>query len=71
MMLANELERMDTMPVTDIVAYVNQLGMRLENTNCTDEERKDILTLLRKLTERVSFLKIWLDPASSRSMCGH
>jgi hypothetical protein len=71
MMLANELERIDVMAITDVVAYVNQLGMRLENNNCTAEERKNVIVLLQKLTERVRFLKIRLEPASSRAMCGH
>jgi len=71
MMLTNELERIDTMAITDVVAYVNQLGMRLECSDCTVEERMNGLALLRKLTERVRFLKIWLDSASSRAMCSH
>ena len=71
MMLTNELERIDTMAITDVVAYVNQLGMRLECSDCTAEERENGLALLRKLTERVRFLKIWLDSASSRAMCSH
>jgi hypothetical protein len=68
-MLTNELERIDTMAVIDIVAYVNRLGMRLECSDCTLEERMNGLALLRKLTERVRFLKIWLNSTSSRAMC--
>ena len=68
-MLANELEKIETMTITDIVAYVNQLGMRLENPNCTAEERRELLSIMQKLTDRVRFLKICLGPASSRAMC--
>ena len=69
--LKDELERIDTMTNLDIVAYVNRLGMRLEHSNCTDEERKYGLELLRMLTERVRLLKVTLKPGSHRAMCSH
>ena len=65
MKLKNELKRMDAMSITDVVAYVNRLSMRLECNDCTVEERKNGLALLLRLTQRVRFLKIRLDPASS------
>jgi len=71
MTLKNELERVDTMTITDVVAYVNRLCMRLERNDCTAEERKNGLDLLIKLDERVRFLKMKLEPASSRAMCSH
>ena len=69
--LKDELERIDTMTILDIVAYVNRLCMRLESINCTEEERKNGLELLRMLTERVRLLKVRLAPGSNRAMCSH
>ena len=60
--LREELQRIDTLTVIEAVAYVNQLIGRLEHNDCTDEERKDGLMLLERLTERVRFLKIRMEP---------
>ena len=70
-MLKHELERVETMSVIDVVAYVNRLMMRLEHYDCTDEERKNGLELLWRLTERVRFLKVNLEATSSRFSPGH
>ena len=70
-MLKHELERVETMSVIDVVAYVNRLMMRLEHNDCTDEERKNGLELLWRLTERVRFLKVNLEATSSRFSTGH
>lgn len=67
----DELERIESMSIIDVVAYINRLGMRLENANCTSEERKNGLDLLQKLTERVRFLKIRLKSGATRTMCSH
>lgn len=60
-----DLERIKTMTITEAVAYVNRLTSRMKCDDCTDEERKNGLELLRRLTERVRFLKIPLEPAFS------
>ena len=60
-----DLERIKTMTVTEAVAYANRLTSRMKCDVCTDEERKNGLDLLRRLTERVRFLKIPLEPAFS------
>ena len=70
-MLKDELEKIDTMTIMDVVAYVNRLGMRLEHDNCTADERKNGLELLLRLTERVRLLKIRIAPGASRVMCSH
>ena len=62
-----ELEKVDSLTIIEAVAYANRLVSRLECTDCTDEARKDGLELLRRLTERVRFLKITLEPAFSRT----
>lgn len=62
-----ELERVDSLTIIEAVAYANRLVTRLESTDCTDEERKNGLELLRRLTERVRFLKITLEPAFSQT----
>ena len=59
----DDLERITTMTITEAVAYANRLTSRLKCDDCTDEERKNGLELLRRLTERVRFLKIALEPA--------
>jgi hypothetical protein len=64
-MRQKELERVDTLTIIEAVAYANQLIGRLKCNDCTDEERKNGLELLRRLTERVSFLKITLEPSLS------
>jgi hypothetical protein len=60
-----ELERIDTLTIVEAVAYVNRLIRRLEHNGCTEGERKGGLMLLERLTERVRFLKIKLEPAYS------
>jgi len=60
-----DLERIDTMTIIEAVAYANQLSSRLNCNDCTDEERKNGLVLLGRLTDRVHFLKIKLEPAIS------
>jgi hypothetical protein len=60
-----DLERIKTMTVTEAVAYANRLTNRMKCDDCTDEERKNGLELLRRLTDRVRFLKIPLEPAFS------
>ena len=57
-----ELDRIDTLSIIQIVAYVSWLNIRLSSTGCTDEERKNGLELLGRLTQRVQFLKITLQP---------
>jgi hypothetical protein len=66
-----ELERVDTLTIIEAVAYVNRLSSRLKCNDCTDEERKNGLKLLERLTERVRFLKITLEPAFFRTRRGH
>ena len=58
-----ELERVDTLTIMEAVAYANRLSIRLKRSDCTDEERRNGLELLERLTERVQFLKITLEPA--------
>jgi hypothetical protein len=57
-----ELERINTMTTLEAVAYANRLSNRLKCDNCTDEERQDGAEILGRLAERVSFLKITLEP---------
>ena len=57
-----ELERIDTMAALDAVAYANRVSHRLQCDDCAHEERQNGLALLERLTERVSFLKITLEP---------
>ena len=57
-----ELERIDTMTALEAVAYANRLSNRLKCDACAHEERQNGLALLERLTERVSFLKITLEP---------
>ena len=59
---AEELGRIDTMTTLEAVAYANRLSNRLKCDDCTDEERMNGLELLGRLTERVQFLKITLEP---------
>ena len=63
-MQLEELERINTMPTLEAVAYANQLSNRLKCNNCTDEERTNGLELLSLLSERVPFLKITLEPST-------
>jgi hypothetical protein len=60
-----DLKRIDTMTIIEAVAYANRLSRRLNCNDCTDEERKNGLVLLGRLTDRVRFLKIKLEPAFS------
>jgi len=66
-----ELDRIDTLRLIEAAAYANRLSSRLKQNDCTDEERKNVLKLLERLTERVRFLKIALDPAFYRTSWGH
>lgn len=61
-----ELERIDTMSILEAVAYANRLSRSLNCDECTDEEKMNKLELLRRLTVRVHFLKINLEPVYSR-----
>lgn len=63
--LREEFEKIDALTIVETVAYVNRLIARLERNNCTDEERKKGMMQLVRLTERVRFLKIPLEPAFS------
>jgi len=58
-----ELDRIDTLTIIEAVAYANKLSNLLKCSDCTDEERKNGIELLGRLTERVHFLKIALEPA--------
>lgn len=58
-----DLDRITTMTISEAVAYANLLSSRLKRDDCTDEERKNGLVLLGRLTERVNFLKITVEPA--------
>ena len=58
-----DLERIKTMTIIEAVAYANRLNIRLRCNSCTDEERKNGLKLFERLTERVHFLNITLEPA--------
>jgi hypothetical protein len=57
-----ELDRIDTLTIIEAVAYANRLSSQLQCDDCTDEERKSGLEILGRLTERVHFLKITLEP---------
>ena len=70
-MRQEELERVDTLTIIEAVAYANRLSSRLKCNDCTDEERMNGLELLSRLTERVHFLKITLEPAFSRIGWSH
>jgi len=63
-----ELERIDTMTILEAVAYANRLSKRLSSYECTDEEKTNALELLGRLTARVRFLKITLEPVYSRAI---
>ena len=64
-MRQEELDRIDALTIIEAVAYANRLSIQLKCNDCTDEERKNKLELLGRLTERVRFLKITLVPAFS------
>jgi hypothetical protein len=60
--LQDELDKVDTLSILQVAAYVNLLNILLVSNNFTDEERKNGLALLERLTERVCFLKTTLSP---------
>jgi hypothetical protein len=60
-----ELDRIDALTIIEAVAYANRLSIQLKCNDCPDEERKNGLELLGRLTERVRFLKITLESAFS------
>ena len=64
-MRQEELGRVDTLTIIQIVAYVKWLNIRLRSNDCTGEERKNGLALLERLIERVHFLKTTLSPIFS------
>ena len=66
-----ELERVNTLTIIEAVAYANRLTHRLRRHDCTHEERKNGLELLRRLTLRVRFLKIALEPRYYQTGPGH
>ena len=61
-MLQEELDRVDTLTIIQIAAYVHHLNIHLRSNDCTDGERKSGLELLERLTERVRFLNRALEP---------
>ena len=56
------LERIKAMTTLEAVAYANRLSNRFKCDDCTDEERQRVVELLGRLADRVSFLKITLEP---------
>lgn len=66
-----DLEKVDTLTVIEAVAYANRLASRLKCNDCTDEERSNGLELLWRLTARVRFLRITLEPAFFHTEWGH
>jgi hypothetical protein len=66
-----ELDRVNTLSIIEAVAYANRLTHRLKRNDCTPEERKNGLELLQRLTQRVHFLKIALEPDYFRTGPGH
>ena len=63
-----ELQRIDTLTVAEAVAYVNRLVSRLNRSDCSEEERNNGVELLGRLTERVRFLNITLEPVIYRTV---
>jgi len=61
-MRTEELEKIKAMTTLETVAYANRLCNRIKCDDCTDEERQKVVELLRQLADRVSFLKITLEP---------
>ena len=55
-------ERIKAMTTLEAVAYANRLSNRFKCDDCTDEERQKVGELLGRLADRVSFLKITLEP---------
>jgi hypothetical protein len=60
-----ELDRIEVLTLIEAVSYASRLNIRLRRNSCTDEERKNGLELFERLTERVQFLNITLEPAFS------
>ena len=61
----DELDRIDTLTIIQVASYVHHLNIHLRSNDCTDEERKNGLELLERLTERVRFLETTLSPVFS------
>jgi hypothetical protein len=57
-----DLKRVEAMSTLEAVAFANRLSNRLKCDDCSDEERMNGLELLRRLGEKVQFLKITLEP---------
>lgn len=68
-MRINELDRIDTLSIIQVAAYVSQLNICLRSNECTDEDRKNGLEILERLTDRVRFLETSLSPVFSRPRC--
>ena len=66
-----ELERINTMTALEAVAYANRASNRLKCDDCAHEERQNVIDLLGRLAERVSFLKITLEPPTFCRIGGH
>jgi hypothetical protein len=66
-MLQEKLERIDTLSIIQIAAFVCQLNIWLRSDDCTDEDRKNGLKVLGRLTERVRFLETSSSPVFSRT----
>ena len=63
-----ELQLIDTLTVAEADAYVNRLVSRLNRSDCSEEERNNGVELLGRLTERVRFLNITLEPVIYRTV---
>ena len=61
--LRDELARIDTLSIIQVVAYFSHLNILLRSHDCSDEERKNGLALLERLTDRVRFLNSNLEIA--------
>jgi hypothetical protein len=58
LMLQEELDRIEVMTTIEAVAYANRLSRRLKSRECTDEEKRNGLILLEKLSDIAHLLKI-------------
>ncbi len=67
----DELARIETLTVLEAVVYANRLCKKLSSDDCVGEERRSALELLRRLTERVRFLKISPGPDYSQAVSVH
>ena len=62
-MQQEELEKnIEIMSTLEAVAYANRLSNWLKCDDCTDEEQMNGLELLRRVSKRVQFLRISLEP---------